>query len=94
MAYINDFTGGTEMIKSTESKNTTANEILSQGSSLPLVSSKDPATGKTLSVSLGELLYSSLKEQAIAKNIPNVIGLAKELREVMKLNFEIMKFKK
>lgn len=82
------------MSKSTESKNTTAELTQQSASSLPLVSSKDPTTGKTLSVSLGELLYDSLKEQAASKNIQNVIGLAKELREVMKLNFEIMKFKK
>lgn len=80
--------------KSNEKNSLTENEILQSDSSLPLVASLDKTTGKTLSVSLGELLYSSLKEQVTAKNIPNVIGLAKELREVMKLNFEIMKFKK
>lgn len=54
--------------------------------------SLEAETGKPLSVSLSKLLFSLLEQKAQDKDARAVIGLAKELRELIKINLEFRKF--
>jgi hypothetical protein len=92
MAYLKDSIKSTEDLRSSEARPMQGERTPPSALKPQLVPSLDQETGKPLSVSLSGHLYSLLKEKAADRDVKSVIGLAKELREIMKLNFELRKW--
>ena len=78
--------------KSLDQKDMQSNKIPPSASNVSLRPALNQEGQKPLSVSLSEHLYVLLKEKAKERDVRSVVGIAKELREIMKLNFELLKW--
>ena len=79
---------GTEPMRSNASSNTLG--VATQ--SMAQLERSNQETLTPLSKNLSEQLYSLLKAEAENRNVTNVVALAKELRELLRLNFEVKKW--